>query len=287
MEKLAFKGDSAKFFLMKDDFNKARSSHIYDALELRLNVVDNPQDSDCFIAVGGDGTLLKAVTNPDRGARPILALNSGTVGKNLIDVDGEKLDHLISDLLNNKCFQIKFPMIEVLAICANEKITTYHAFNDAWVDRASVRSVRYRMSVEDSELANFDCGPIDLCDDFISGDGVLVCTPVGSTGYARMLGEMVLPLHTKTFLVNPMASMVDKRKVHAFALDYKQTLHVSFEDLDFRPNSLAIDGCDYDHAGDLIKGLRVRMANPDEKSVVIIHNNMSSFIRKQLDFIAR
>lgn len=287
MEKLIFNGSSAKFFLMKDDFNQVRSSHIYDALALRLNLVDHPKDSDCFIAVGGDGTMLKAVTHPERCEKPILALNSGTVGKNLIDVDGEKLCQVINDLLDNKCFEISFPMIEVVAINVSGKSTTYHAFNDAWVDRASVRSIRYRMSVEDSELSNFDCGSIDLCDDFISGDGVLVCTPVGSTGYARMLGEMVLPLHTKTFLVNPMASMVDKRKVHAFALDYKQTLHVRFEDLDFRPNSLAIDGCDYDQDGDFIKELHVRMANPDEKNVVLIHNNMSSFIRKQLDFIAR
>lgn len=284
-------GQNTKCFLLKDEFNFNRSERIYSALEDRLNLTENPDEAGCFIAVGGDGSLLKAVLHPQRGSKPIIGLNSGTVGKNLIDVKGGNLDLFIDKFLAGECLLIKFPMIEVVATSIDGRTRTFHAFNDAWVDRQYARSVRYHLGIRSAEFTSAEDDTISLCDSFISGDGVLVCTPVGSTGYARMLGEMVLPLHTNTVLVNPMASMVDKRKVHSFALDYNQTLHVQFDDLDFRPNRLAVDGVyvDFEESGNhfCVREITVRMENPDIKSVTLVCSDMNIFMKKQIDFIAR
>jgi NAD kinase len=275
---------NSKFFLLEDAFNQARAESLYAAIKAKLPLTSNPSQADCFIVIGGDGSLLQAVRHPERNGRPILALNGGTVGKTLVDTDD--IDALISKLLDGKCFVMQFPVIDIVVEGVCGEVRTYHAFNDVWADRLGARSVRYSLNFVGGDEAPYD---LSHGDSLISGDGLLASTPVGSTGYARMLGDMVLPLNTKTIMIAPMASMVEKRKVHAFLINEDQSLLVRFEDYDYRPVRFAVDGVYIeDEKGHFcIKSMKLNMMSHPESAISLVVLDRNSFMKKQVDFIAR
>lgn len=281
--------ESTEFFIMPDPYNEARNVELYNDVRRYLKITDDPTRADAYLCIGGDGTLFKAVRDPVRKKLnlPILPLNGGTVGKNLIDIESGKFTEFAAKLLHNQCNLVEFPMIEIEATNTEGETRTFYAFNDIWVDRLMSQSVRYDVFIEDKE--RFD-GHIKLSEDYISGDGILFCTPVGSTGYARMLGEMVLPLHSNTILVAPMASMTDKRKVHAFAINRNQSLRVDFHDADFRPARLAVEGVyiDYEETGKhfFAQSIRIKISSP-EHNIKLVTDDPIKFMQKQIDFIAR
>lgn len=275
-----------KFYLFLDKYNQNRSKELFEAVQLEFNIVENISDATAVIVIGGDGTLLKVARDSSLNKLPILAINGGTVGKNLIDVSSDDIPELQQKIINNECKLLDFPMIEVNVVDENSINHTFHAFNDIFIDRFHAHTVKYS-----AQINSVGEDPIHITHSPISGDGILVSTPVGSTGYARMISEMILPLNQESLLICPMASMVleTKKKVHGFALTKEQDLNVQFKDTDFRPARIALDGIYInDSNGELlfVKDATFRLAS-DSHKITLISPSKNNFISKQMDFIAR
>lgn len=132
---------------------------------------DPPDDLDLIIAMGGDGTVLKAL---DVGSTvPVLAINFGTVGF-LTAGDRSELttivarliagDYIVSERLVLHCTH---PSGEIRAI--NEVIvrtSNRFCFVDVHVDGTKIRTIQ--------------------------GDGVVVGTPTGSTGFLLSAGAPIV-----------------------------------------------------------------------------------------------
>ena len=148
--------------------------------------------------------------------------------------------------------------------------------------------MRYELAIQDEA---FDQEIEFISDSFISGDGVLFATPMGSTGYSRLLSETVLPLHKNTMMVNPMNCMVlaSKRIVHSFAAAKDQKIHISFKDIDFRKNRLAVEGVYLTNDGEYInvKELTIHLESEGKEYLEIIARKKEDFVKKQMAFIAR
>jgi NAD+ kinase len=276
------------FYVVRDAYNLARSQWIFDAIDRNLKVTDDYSQAKAVIVIGGDGSLLNAVRKHNPSHLPVLALNGGTLGKNLVDVKKETIDAFLQDIvLTSQCELMALPMLSV-AVTDIENINhQFYVFNDVWADRLDAVSVRYQLTVIDP---SFD-EDIPITEEYVSGDGILASTPIGSTGYARMLGEMVLPLHKTTIMVAPIASMMvsNKRKVHALALDEHQSLLVNFIDTDFRKARLAIDGEYIKKAHDYLvpKKMVISVANSPKRVVTLILPSRVDFLKKQMSYVAR
>jgi NAD+ kinase len=274
--------ENTLFYIIPDDHNENRNKELYSAVCEYLPMTDNPDEADCYVVIGGDGTLLNAVRDYARKEKslPILPLNGGTVGKNLIDVSPENFRIFALAIMSNQCTTVEFPMLSTISTEENGEKEVFYSFNDSWIDRKESQSVKYSIEIIDN---NFPDHPIFLGDEQnISGDGILFATPAGSTGYSRMLGEMVLPLQGNTVLISPMSSMIDKRKVHSFAINEDQALKIRFYDIDFRPTRLAIDG---KYLLSNVKEIEVRLASK-EHNVKLLTDRPSRFMEKQIQFIA-
>ena len=71
---------------------------------------------------------------------------------------------------------------------------SYHALNDVTVHRgAELRMIEVRAVIDDVELSTF------------RGDGVIVATSTGSTGYNLQLGGPVIDPNSSVFLLKPIA----------------------------------------------------------------------------------
>lgn len=146
-----------------------------------LNHVLPREKLDLIIALGGDGTVLKAMDlKPDC---PVLAVNFGTVGF-LTAGDRSELEAMVDKLLEGK-FQIS-ERIQLFceypggsANVVNEVVlrTSWRMINvDVWVDNAKIRTIR--------------------------GDGVIVGTPTGSTGYLLSTGGPIVMPGARCFVLD-------------------------------------------------------------------------------------
>ncbi|MDK9790655.1 NAD(+)/NADH kinase [Vibrio sp. D431a] len=273
-----------KFYLPLDRFNSERCSWIYEAVKRHFTIVDSPEESDAFLAIGGDGTLLSTVRDPSRGNKPILALNGGTVGANLIDVTPENIDEVLEEIAKNQYDIELFPRFELTATDINGVEKSFYVFNDAWADRLDAACVRYR-----AKMTSFNHTQ-DLSDDDMSGDGILFSTATGSTGYARMHCDIICPHGSNIVLCVPMCTMINKRKTPATIIEEETEYSVEFIDTHFRKTRLAVDGVYIkDEEGNYFvpQHIAVKICKSIKQYVKLITSNKESFKNKQYNFIGR
>lgn len=229
-----------KFFIDITRFNADRNLAKYEAIQKHFNLVDNVKDSDYILVLGGDGTLAEQVAKYKDEGKPFFPINGGTVGfhmQNIINSDGSFLSNSLKNIEEDN-FQIELmPMIKVEAISDKGEKFEDFAFGDALTERKVPRCMRFNLCIEKEKHPMF-------CDtnDYLDGDGILMCTPTGSTAYYRNITNSIIPIGTECVGVAPINATVNKHRLNSFILDKKSKLHITLKDVDFRTPRLVLDG---------------------------------------------
>jgi NAD+ kinase len=147
------------------------------------------------VALGGDGTILKAVHIVGEKEVPILGINLGRRGF----LSGATGDHdvreAISSALSGDVHVERRATLEAHVIMEGRSVGRYRALNEINVGRGVAgRVVEATVSVNGIELAEFSC------------DGVIVATPTGSTAYALSAGGPIVSPDVPCFIVVPVAA---------------------------------------------------------------------------------
>lgn len=144
-------------------------------------------DADVVIAIGGDGTILRTAQKTDAA---IVAVDNGGVGF-LTDIPAESLEEGIGRLRRGD-----------YAVTEMFKIDTYlngkrlePAVNEAVVHTDTVAKIRQFRILVDGHLASE-----------VRADGIIVSTPIGSTGYAMSLGAPMMEPGVEAIAIVPMAA---------------------------------------------------------------------------------
>lgn len=147
---------------------------------------------DAFITLGGDGTLLEAVTHIRNSEVPILGINTGRLGF-LATTAKEGIELAIQELL-----QQNFKIDSRLLIELQTDNEHFEGYNFALNDFAILKKDTSSMIVVNAYLNG----------EFLNAywaDGVIVSTPTGSTGYSMSCGgPLVLP-HSENFIITPVS----------------------------------------------------------------------------------
>ena len=149
-------------------------------------------DTECAIVLGGDGTILQSARQLAERDIPILAINLGTFG---FLADGEKEDmHSAIDHVLHEDYKIERRlMLDGSVISDGREIYTSNALNDIVVARSGiVRVISTTVYVDKTEFNSF------------KGDGIIVSTPTGSTGYNLSAGGPILMPGTASFAITPI-----------------------------------------------------------------------------------
>jgi NAD+ kinase len=163
----------------------------FDDAEFRKRV--RSSEFDLLVAVGGDGTMLRASHLCAPYGLPILGINMGRLGF-LIQVKHEEWRTAFEQLLRGEFWLENRMMLRSEQIRSGETLGNWHALNEVVVCRdASVRPVRISASVDGRLLANY------------VADGLIAATPTGSTAYALAAGGPILPPELRNILLVPIA----------------------------------------------------------------------------------
>jgi len=176
-------------FLKEKGLEVPRGS-LYDE-DLRKRVKNG--DFDMLIAVGGDGTMLRAGHLCAPCDVPILGVNLGRLGF-LIQVQRDEWRDMLLRLFEGEAWIESRMMLRAEHLRAGEVLGTWYALNEAVVGRGQYLSpVRLAVSADGHFLTTF------------IADGLIAATPTGSTAYALAAGGPILPPELRNILIVPIA----------------------------------------------------------------------------------
>ncbi|MEM3775792.1 MAG: NAD(+)/NADH kinase [Metallosphaera sp.] len=138
-------------------------------LALSMGFVLDDRNADLILAIGGDGTLLRAI---DYG-KPIMTVKAGRRGF-LMDVEPKHVEEALDRLKKGDYIVEEYPLIKV-KFPGGER----EAFNEVGVLYDEPESIVITVSISDTSFT-------------VEGDGVLVSTPQGSTGWSMSITGVFL-----------------------------------------------------------------------------------------------
>lgn len=138
------------------------------------------EELELVIAVGGDGTILRAAELARGSSAPLLGINLGHVGF-LAESEPDGLDDAVTRALAGEYDVEERMTLSVRVKLDDEVLYETWALNEATVEKASrERMLEVVIEVDSRPLSSFGC------------DGVVIATPTGSTAYSFSAGGPIV-----------------------------------------------------------------------------------------------
>lgn len=144
----------------------------------------------CF---GGDGTLMRAAHLCSEAGTPILGVYFGRFGF-VTQCKGEEVGAAISAMVDGSLPFEERLMLKADLLRNGEIITTFHALNEIVLQRSvTARMMIFGVQIDEIEVASYPA------------DGVIVCTPTGSTGYNLSAGGPIMDPNLQAIAITALA----------------------------------------------------------------------------------
>jgi NAD+ kinase len=149
---------------------------------------------DMLISLGGDGTMLRAVTLVRNSGVPLLGINAGRLGF-LANVQKENIAAFMQLVLDKKYTLSKRTLLSLSCSPENETILDINfALNEVTVSRKDSTSMITIETYLNGEFLNS-----------YWADGLIIATPTGTTGYSLSCGGPILTPNVKSLVITPIA----------------------------------------------------------------------------------
>lgn len=155
------------------------------------------KDVDVVMVLGGDGAILHSAIPAARNGCKIVGINYGNLGflTEYEKTEQTQVCDLLADLENGNCRIVKRNLLQ---LDINGK--TFYALNEIAIQRdygllsaASTQILKLQIDAKEGS-------------DIIAGDGVLFCTPTGSTAYSLSAGGAILTPEVPVFMMTPICA---------------------------------------------------------------------------------
>jgi NAD+ kinase len=149
-------------------------------------------DADLVVVLGGDGTLLSVARQVKGRDVPILGVNLGGLGF-LTEITLEELPEILPRVAAGDYCASTRAMLDVTVQREGEEIFALSLLNDAVIAKdALARIINIETYVDNDYLTTF------------RGDGLIVSTPTGSTGYSLSAGGPILHPSLEQIVLTPI-----------------------------------------------------------------------------------
>lgn len=186
------------------------------------------EESDIIICIGGDGFLLTTINQYNRLKKPIYPINGGTVGFLTNSFNIEE----ISNIMNAD----KVKLIS-LQVNLNKKLE--NAYNEISLLRKSPQAIHLELYINEEFTTK------------IIGDGLIISTPLGSSGYNYSSGGSILPLNSNLLSITPICPYKPKNWKGAI-IENDVTIRIKILDSNKRPAIINLDNREFGNIKDII-----------------------------------
>lgn len=240
------------------------------AEEIKKELINNKfqlveEDFDLGIAVGGDGSFLRMVTNSNFNSECYyVGINAGTLGF-AQDISLEEIKPFIKSLSKENINYDKIGIGEVEVIFKNKTINKFNIVNEIVIRNEELNTLHANVFVEESLLEKY------------VGDGLLIATSFGSTAYNLSFGGSIVFNTFDTLQLTPIAPLNNK----SYRNLINSVIIPSNKIITIEPNTndnnllITVDG-------------KNTFLNEVEKIKIVINNKTINIIRKKdYDFIKK
>lgn len=183
--------------------------------------------ADLLIAFGGDGTILHLARTVALHKVPVLGINLGSLGF-MSELEVNEMERL-RDLASWDFTVERRMMLDVSVIRDDRTVYSNIALNDAVVSKGSIaRVVRLSIFTEEGRLTR------------VGGDGVIVSTPTGSTGYSMAAGGPIVEPTARNLLLTPICPHATRSS--SYVLSPEHVITVEAADANRKFVYLSVDG---------------------------------------------
>ena len=151
---------------------------------------------DVFVALGGDGTLLRLIRDLRGKMKPVMGINFGSLGF-LTCFGGPEFAVAAKALAMGDYRVDNRTLLEATIERKGEIIYSQIGLNDVVVTRAErSRLVRVDLYIDEAHLTEYNA------------DGLIIATSTGSTAYSLSAGGPIVVPNTGVFVVTPICAHV-------------------------------------------------------------------------------
>ena len=162
--------------------------------DLRFSRLDRElPNADLVICFGGDGTILHMAKTATRRGIPILGVNIGTMGF-MAELESTELD-MLSRLATGDYTLDSRMMLDVTVQRDRDIIFHDICLNDAVITKGAVARIVH-LAVKCDGVQVLSCG----------GDGIIISTPTGSTGYSLSAGGPIIEPEADNIIITPICA---------------------------------------------------------------------------------
>ena len=153
-----------------------------------------PDDIDCALVIGGDGTFIQASRLLFGRDVPMLGINMGTLGY-LTEVEVHGVEDAIAQLMHGDYTIEKRMMLYGSITRKNGEKTSDVALNDIVLNRGGLMKIVHFDLYVNGQLLNS-----------YQADGMIVSTPTGSTAYNLSAGGPIVEPTASLMVITPICS---------------------------------------------------------------------------------
>lgn len=167
---------------------KVLKDPIYDT----FSQLDNSYD--LLVSIGGDGTILRAITFVQDHNIPIVGINTGRLGF-LATIQKDNIKNAMNEVLEGKYHISERSLLTIETRPKPEqKLELNFALNEIAISRRNTTSmITVETTLNDEYLTSY------------WADGLIISTPTGSTGYSLSCGGPVIMPEADNFILTPIA----------------------------------------------------------------------------------
>lgn len=153
-----------------------------------------PEEIDCAVVIGGDGSLIEVARLFWDKAIPILGINMGTLGY-LTEVEVGGIEEAVGQVIRGDYVLERRMMLEGIFRDGSGKVRSDVSLNDIVVSRkGELHIIHFRLYVNGELLNDYEA------------DGVVLSTPTGSTAYNLSAGGPIVEPTASLIVVTPICS---------------------------------------------------------------------------------
>ena len=149
--------------------------------------------ADVLVCFGGDGTILHAAGDAAKHNVPVMGINMGSVGF-MAELERGELS-LLTKLAEGDYRIEERMMLQVRLLRGDKVLMEELALNDAVISKGSI-----------ARVAEFEVRVNDLPVSSLTGDGVIICSPTGSTAYSMSAGGPIVEPTSKEIIITPVCA---------------------------------------------------------------------------------
>jgi len=149
---------------------------------------------DFLVSIGGDGTILRAITYVKDCDIPIIGINTGRLGF-LATIQDDQIESALKSILNNDYNISERTLLKIETSPKNKDLEELDfALNEIAVSRKNTTSmITVNTELDGEYLTSY------------WADGLIISTPTGSTGYSLSCGGPVITPGANTLAITPIA----------------------------------------------------------------------------------